>query len=62
MTTTLKSHATRFIIEFYLVVSKKWERSGNKDLSGHFPTRELAVEALAKSDTHHDMKYRVRQK
>jgi len=61
MTTTLKSHATRFIIEFYLVESKRWVRSGNGGLTGHFPTRELAVEALAKSDTH-DMKYRVRQK
>jgi len=56
-----KAHEKRFIIEFYLEGSKKWERSSNPGLTGHFPTRELAVEALAKSDTH-DMKYRVRQK
>ena len=61
MATTLKSHATRFIIEFYLVGSQKWERSGNEGLKGHFPTRELAAEALAKGDKS-EAKYRIRQK
>jgi hypothetical protein len=56
-----QAHAKRFIIEFYLEGSKKWERSGNQGLTEHFPTRELAVEALAKGDKS-DAKYRIRQK
>jgi len=60
-----QAHAKRFIIEFYLEGSKKWERSGNEytvmGIKGHFPTRELAVEALAKGDKS-EAKYRIRQK
>jgi len=56
-----KAHDKRYIIEVYLDL--KWQRSLNKGLTGHFPTRELAQAALDAPDAKSESRrYRIRMK
>jgi len=58
-----KAHDPRFIIEVYIDCDHKWQRSLNKGLTGHFPTRELAQAALDAPDAKSESRrYRIRMK
>jgi hypothetical protein len=60
-----KAHDKRYIIEVYLDWDQtiKWQRSLNKGLTGHFPTRELAQAALDAPDAKSESRrYRIRMK
>jgi hypothetical protein len=56
-------HTKRFIVEFSYN-DGTWQRSGNTGISGFFPTREEAEEAIKPKHDNisHTFQYRVRQK